>query len=140
MTAIQTAYRLRVLFEKKITSEYFNSFKGQFGRVQVEVLSYLYDHKQARIHELADTLNVPKQHASKIITRLIEQNLVTKTSDSEDRRSFLFALSNEGLRLMEEHLAISNACFDKRFSKLTKEEQDAMASAMEQLALLLERF
>ena len=139
MEGIQAAYRLRVLFEQKITAEYYDSFKGRFGRVQVEVLSYLYDHHNVRIQELADTLNISKQHASKIIARLEDQELVTKNADPQDGRSSLFCLSDSGMQLMEEHLALSNQLFEQRLRKLPHQDQQAMLSAMEFTASILER-
>jgi len=140
MNAVQTAYRLRVLFEQKITAEYFNSFKGHFGRVQVEVLSYLYEREHARVQELANALNIPKQHASKIMIRLEEQNLVCKQSDPNDKRSTLFFLSDDGIQLMEKHLAVSNDAFGERMEKLSADEQQKLISSMELLTSMLERF
>lgn len=139
MDSVQSAYRLRVLFEQKITAEYYDSFKGRFGRVQVEVLSHLYEHRWARVQELADILNIPKQHASKIISRLEEQGLIAGTSDPRDRRSTLYSLSDGGLTMMEEHLEISNRCFAQRLEKLTPEERETMLSAMQTVAALLEK-
>ena len=139
MDSVQSAYRLRVLFEQKITAEYYDSFKGRFGRVQVEVLSHLYEHRWARVQELADILNIPKQHASKIISRLEEQGLIAGTSDPRDRRSILYSLSDGGLSMMEEHLEISNRCFAQRLEKLTPEEQNALLQAMETVAEMLEK-
>jgi len=131
MNAAKAAYELRVLFEQKITSEYYASFKGQFGRVQVEVLSFLYDNETVRVQNLADALDIPKQHASKILARLQEQGLVARNDDPDDKRSVLFSLSEEGRALMQKHLDFSNASFEERFSKLSQQEQEALLSAME---------
>ena len=139
MDRFQSAYRLRVLFEQKITAEYYNSFKGRFGRVQVEVLSYLYEHKHARVQELAEVLNIPKQHASKILSRLEEQGYVSGKPDPDDGRSNLYGLNEEGLSMMEQHLAVSNHCFAQRLEKLSPEERETMHSAMQTVAALLEK-
>lgn len=139
MQGIQIAYRLRTLFEQKVTAEYYNSFKGSFGRVQVEVLSCLYTRERIRVQELADSLNVPKQHASKILSRLEEQDLVTKVPDPQDGRSMLYSLCDEGKALMEEHLAVSDRCFSRRMARLNSEEQQKMLQAMQTVADLLEK-
>lgn len=139
MQGIQIAYRLRTLFEQKVTAEYYNSFKGSFGRVQVEVLSCLYARERIRVQELADALNVPKQHASKILSRLEAQALVTKVSDPQDGRSMIYSLRQEGRVLMEEHLAVSDRCFSRRMARLNPDEQKKMLQAMQTVAELLEK-
>ncbi|MBP3371802.1 MAG: MarR family transcriptional regulator [Clostridia bacterium] len=111
--------------------EYYASFKGEFGRVQVEVLSYLYDNQSTHVQQFADMLTIPKQHASKILARLQEQGLVTRQSDPADGRSVLFSLSSEGLQLMEDHLAVSHARFTERFCRLSEEKQAELVRAME---------
>lgn len=139
MDSVQVAYRLRTLFDQKITAEYYDSFKGRFGRVQVEVLSHLYEHKQARVQELADILNIPKQHASKIISRLEEQGLIASSSDPSDGRSTLYSLSEEGNGMMQEHLLISNRSFGRRLENLTPQERQTMLQAMQTVAEMLEK-
>lgn len=139
MDRLHSAYRLRILFEQKITAEYYNSFKGRFGRVQVEVLSHLYLHRTARVQELAELLNIPKQHASKILTRLEEEGYVAKTPDPSDGRAALYGLNEAGLALMISHLSASDACFARRLAKLTPEEQEKMLQAMQTVAEFLEK-
>lgn len=139
MDSARIAYRLRTLFDQKVTAEYYNSFKGHFGRVQVEVLSCLYANGQVRVQELADMLNIPKQHASKILTRLEEQGYLSGNSDPQDGRSWLYGLNDQGLSMMEEHLGASNRCFAQRLAKLTPEEQETMLTAMQTAADLLDK-
>lgn len=139
MDTLQIAYRLRTLFEQKVTQEYYDSFKGRFGRVQVEVLSDLYENKTVRIQELAGRLNIPKQHASKIISRLEEQELILSSPDPGDGRSVLYALNETGRALVEQHLLLSNRRFLERLNKLSPSERQVMMEAMGTVARLLEK-
>ncbi|MBQ3076286.1 MAG: winged helix DNA-binding protein [Clostridia bacterium] len=139
MDSAQLAYRLRVLFEQKITAHYFDSFKGTFGRVQVEVLSLLYDRRTVRAGELVELLNISKQHASKILLRLEEQGLVTWQEDPADRRRTLFQLSPQGQQLMSDHLAHSNRIFDEGLLRLSESERRTLHEAMLTMTELLER-
>lgn len=139
MKSTQIAYQLRVLFEKKITNHYFDSFKGQFGRVQVEVLSYLYDKPPVPLGVLAEALNIPKQHGSKIVARLQEQGLVTQQPDPADGRRSLCTLSAAGRALTEQHLGHSNRIFEEGLDKLTQSEQQQFLEAMITLNRLLKK-
>ena len=139
MNASQAAYQLRVLFEQKITAHYYALFKGSFGRVQADVLSCLYDQKSTNVQQVASFLDIPKQHASKILARLQEQQLVEKCADPKDKRAALFSLSDKGHAFMQEQLETSNARFESRFAALSKEEQAEFLRAMEQVTHYLEK-
>lgn len=139
MKVSQIAYRLQSLFEQKILAEYFALFKGRLGRIQVEVLNYLYDHGEVRIQELVNTLNIPKQHASKILWRLEEEGLVFKRVDPEDKRAVLFALNEAGLAFIDKQVESSNRMFERRIEKLTPAEKEKLISAMEQMVSILEK-
>lgn len=139
MNRSQIASQLRVLFEKKITAHYYDSFKGKFGRVQVEVLIYLSDRPPVPLGALAEALNIPKQHASTIISRLQQQGLVSQQPDPADKRRSLCALSPAGQELMARHAAHSNRIFETGLDKLSQAEQQQFLDAMVTLNRLLEK-
>lgn len=135
----QIAYQLQVLFAKKITNVYRNSYKGIFGKVQVEALDYLYEYPNARTQDVADALIIPKQHASKIILRLIELGLVEKREDPNDKRAHLFCLSKEGKILVDEHIELSDKNFDGLVQKLSEEEKKEFVESMKSIVSILEK-
>ena len=139
MDTAKLAYKLQVLFEKKVTGVYRNSYKGEFGKVQVEVLDFLYEQKEGRVQTIADTLLIPKQHASKIILRLVELNLVESKTDTADKRSTLFYLSEKGTKLVEEHIKASNEHFYSLLNHLSKAQEEQFVQSMETLTQLLEK-
>lgn len=139
MRESQLAYQLRVLFEKKITSYYLDSFKGKFGKVQVEVLIYLYDNVRVRVQDLAEELNIPKQHASKIITRLEELGYVAGSMCEGDKRAKLYFLTELGMELMNQHIEASNCNFEKLLEGLTLGEKTQFVVSMENMIRILEK-
>lgn len=139
MEKAKLAYKLQVLFEKKITGIYRRSYKGEFGKVQVEVLDYLYEHKEGRVQHIAETLLIPKQHASKIILRLNELKLVESKADPLDKRATLFSLSESGKVLVETHIKESNDHFYSLLHSLNKEEEEIFIKSMENIVSLLEK-
>ena len=139
MKEAQLAYQLRVLFEQKITSYYLDSFKGMFGKVQVEVLIYLYDNAGVRVQKLAEKLNIPKQHASKIVARLEELGLVGGKTDESDKRANLYFLTEQGLELMNRHMEASNQNFEEMLKCLTEKEKEQMMLSMKTMIDLLKK-
>ena len=135
----QIAYQLQVLFENKITKYYRNSYKGFFGKVQVEVLDYLYEYKEGRTQDVADALRIPKQHASKIILRLMELELVESKIDVKDKRACLYYLSEKGIALVDLHIADSDQNFYNKLNKLSEEDKKKFIDSMHTMVNILEK-
>lgn len=136
---VTLAYRMRVLFEEKVTSSYRNSFKGELGRTQAEVLEYLYEYGPSRAQSIADAIHVPKQHVSKILAQFIKDNLIISNKSSEDKRAKIVSLTNQGKSLIETHLKVSALEFENRLQRLTNKERDELTTAMESIIALLEK-
>ena len=135
----QIAYQLQVLFDKKITKYYRNSYKGLFGKVQVEVLNYLYENLEGHTQEIADALLIPKQHASKIILRFVELGLVNSKPDTLDKRATIFYLSSEGRNLVEAHINDSNEHFEYLINHLSKQDETDLMQSMKKIVEILEK-
>ena len=135
----QIAYQLQVLFEKKITKYYHNSYKGLFGKVQIEVLDYLYENHEGRTQDVADALLIPKQHASKIILRFVELGLIDSKPDPLDKRATIFSLSAKGLKLIEEHIEDSNEHFESLIKNLDEQDEVVLMQSMKKIVEILEK-
>ena len=131
------AAKLCTLFDQKITSFYRESYKGLVGKSQLEVLNYLHLNKKAKSQEIADSLSIPKQHASKILLKFEEENIVQCKVDETDKRAKIYTLTEEGLKLIETHLKVSNKNFDDLLEKLNAEEQQEFVEAMKIMLKLL---
>lgn len=139
VTDVELAYQMRTLFEQKITSYYFDSFKGSFGRVQAEVLSYLYDHGETSAAALAEAMNVPKQHISKIVHRLVEEGMLESKTAPSDKRMRSLSLSAEGRMLVRGHIENSNLHFHEATSGLTTEEKEELIRSMESIIRIMNK-
>lgn len=70
------AFKAGSLFNKRITSTFWSSFDGKYGKTQIEVLVHLYDNGKCMAADMARALNVPKQHISKIVRAFESEGLV----------------------------------------------------------------
>lgn len=135
----ELAYQLGLLFDKKVVAYYRGTYKNLLGQVQVQVLDDLYENRPARPQEIADRLNIPKQHASKILSRLEELELAGAVSDPTDRRSRLYDLTEKGLTLLRSHMVESDRHFETLLAALDKDEQQALQETMETMIGLLQK-
>ena len=86
-------------------------------------------HCWSYIKELAERLNIPKQHASKIAAKLEELGLAGKARDPRDGRSWLFSLTDDGCSFVGEHITQSNKHLVAYLDSLgEKDRQDLLAS------------
>lgn len=139
MNSSKIAYQLQVLFKEKVTKYYHNSYKGFLGKVQVEVLDYIYEKKEVRTQDVADALLIPKQHASKIMLRLAELELIESKPSASDKRANIFYLSAKGLELIEQHIKESNQHFESLVGKLSEAEETDLMEAMKKMVEILEK-
>ena len=131
------AFMAGELFNNTITSVFWSSFKGEYGRIQASVLVYLYDHRRAKASDIATELNVPKQHVSKIINDFNDEGMVIEKKDVQDKRSRILSLSEEGLNYIREHLEISNQSFNSLLKSMNEEDREDFLNALETIVRVL---
>ncbi len=139
MKRTQLAYRLETLFDQKITAYYRNSYKGLLGQAQVSALNLLYEHQSMGPVELSELMLIPKQHASKMLSRLEELGLTAAASDPADKRMHIYRLTDKGVQLVYEHISASNDHFEKLMSHLSASDRKRFADAMETMIGLFEK-
>ena len=83
--------------------------------------------------ELAERERIQRPNATKVITRLEGERLVTRTEAPADRRSTLIAISDEGQRLLSETRTKKDAYLAERLEQLSQREQQTLADLLERL-------
>lgn len=131
------AFMAGELFNNKITSVFWSSFKGEYGRIQASVLVYLYDHRRAKASDIAIELNVPKQHISKIINDFKEEGMVIEEKDVQDKRSHILSLTEKGLNYIRQHLEMSNLSFYSLLESMDEKDQKDFLNALETIVRVL---
>lgn len=90
------AWRMRVVFERKVVATYRDTYRGELGQAQVELLELLNLQGPLRQREAAEELRTSKQHVSKMVARLEQMGYVCQGADNADARSHVIALSDAG--------------------------------------------
>lgn len=136
---LSPAYRMHVAFEGKVVAPYRDTYRGELGQAQVELLELLYMRGPLRQHELAGELRTTKQHVSKMTARLEQMGLVARSADNADGRSHVILLSDAGRAYVDRHIAEGSRRARELFSHLSEEERKELGRAMLTVARLLEK-
>ena len=83
----------------------------------IKVIIYLSRVKNASISQIASTLNISKSNTTPIIDKLLSYNLITRYTDSQDRRIVRVELTSLALNIFDEFKQImKNNLIDKLIS------------------------
>ncbi len=122
--------RLQRLFAYDRSDPLFNS---HLTLTQIKILMLLSRHGTVSGGELAGMLGVGAAALSGMVDRLVVQDLVTRTEDLHDRRVRRIGLTRAGNELIGGIITAGAEKQRKLLSRLTAEELDLIARAMELL-------
>lgn len=129
---------------RAISSKLKRKLREQGGRSdlrpsQVSVLLRIEKDGPAAVSTLARAEGMRPQSMSTIITSLLDAGLVSGSPDPNDRRQTLMSLSRKCLKLLRESRAAKQDWLTTRIQKkLSSQEQEKLASAIELLGRLIE--
>ena len=133
------AYRLQVLFDDLVISGYRDSFRGELGRTQAELLERLCEHGPACAQDLSRALHLPKQHVSRIVDAFARAGMVSVTPSTTDRRSKVIDVTDEGRSLIDRHVQESGERYLALIERLSDDERAELVDAMTRLIRLFEK-
>ena len=133
------AWRMCVVFERKVVAPYRDTYRGELGQAQVELLELLNLQGPLRQREAAEELRTSKQHVSKMVARLEQMGYVCQGADNADARSHVIALSDAGRAYVDRHIAEGSKRARELFSHLSAAERTELDQAMLTVARLLEK-
>ena len=133
------AWRMRVVLERKVVAPYRDTYRGELGQAQVELLELLNLQGPLRQREAAEELRTSKQHVSKMVARLEQMGHVCQGADNADARSHVIALSDAGRAYVDRHIAEGSKRARELFSHLSAAERTELDQAMLTVARLLEK-
>ena len=87
--------------------------------------------------ELATAKNISRPAISQAVDVLVKKGLLTRVQNTKDRRYVTLALSNEGNALLDTVFKETRAWMKGHVSKLTNEELESIAKAMQAFKKIL---
>ena len=110
--------------------------KNGLSMSHLGALYHLHRMGQCGVTELGDHLDVTSAAASQMLDRLVQQDLILRTEDPEDRRVKQIILTDEGNRILEGGFSARQRWLEDLAASLSEEEQ---GSIMKALTLLIDK-
>ncbi len=88
------------------------------------------------VSDLGEEMGVTNAAASQLLDKLVQQGLVTRAEDPQDRRNKLITLTEAGMRVSEQSMQARQNWLDQLANSLTPAEQAQVQAALQ---LLIER-
>ncbi|MCC7163077.1 MAG: MarR family transcriptional regulator [Anaerolineae bacterium] len=105
---------------------------------QFDVLAQLYSEEGITQQTLADRLYVTKGNVCGLMDRMVEQELVERRADPQDRRAYMLHLTTKGKRLIETVLPLHTQLLAAQFDSLASDKQKHLLDLLSELDRALE--
>ena len=103
---------------------------------QMGALMNIHRHQMCNVSEIGDELGVTSAAASQMLERLVQQGVIERTEDPNDRRAKQIALTEKGTQFLHESFRARYAWLGELAVSFTPEEQAQIQTA---LRLLLDK-
>jgi DNA-binding MarR family transcriptional regulator len=126
-----------MIVEKRLRARLEREFNTTLPRF--DVLAALDRHALGlNMSALAESLMVSNGNVTGVVTRLIEDGLVTRTVDQEDRRSATVRLTRKGRDIFLKMAAAHEQWMDEMFADLSDNQTDDLMRSLMQLRRSIE--
>jgi len=114
-----------------------NLYKIELTSAQIKVLATFIERKCYTMTALSQMLSVALPTMTAMIDRLIQNGLVTRERDEDDRRVVMVRLTPEGKKVIDNLMVIRKREIEKLLQALTHEEVELFLGSIESVAQLL---
>lgn len=83
------------------------------------------------VSDIGDELGISSAAASQMLERLVQQQLIYRTEDPNDRRGKQIVLTEKGLALLRESMQARQAWMSQLAEKLTPDESEQIIAAIQ---------
>lgn len=97
---------------------------------QVGALMRLYHQEACGVSDIGENLGITVAAASQLVDRLVQQDLLVRTEDPDDRRFKQVSLSSQGKALIESGIEYRQRWMEQLTHALSLEEQELITEAL----------
>lgn len=102
-----------------------------FSMTQIGALFHIHRSRGCGVSDVGDDLGITSAAASQLLERLVQQGLVRRSEDPNDRRLKLIEMTEKGREVVEEGIHARQSWFDDLATCLTPEEQRQVTAALD---------
>jgi DNA-binding MarR family transcriptional regulator len=125
------------LFHKLVRQGWRRKKGGYASILPYHVLGVLGHLGTLSVSEIGKRLNISKPNMTPLIDRLVNDGMVVREPDAEDRRVIKISITQKGLDLMAVGRKKMKETMEKVFSEFTEEDLTRLSGSLETLKALL---
>jgi len=115
-----------------LNMEIVNKASFKLGRVECDVLQFLYQNKKpTSMKEVATTIKVSHSRITHLMNSLVKKGYVNRYLGVEDRRFFFAEITESGIKIAEAYKNKNTILFEELVKKLPKEELEDIYKTLE---------
>ena len=107
--------------------------KNGLSMSHLGALFHLHRMGRCGVTELGEHLDVTSAAASQMLDRLVQQHLILRTEDPEDRRVKQIVLTEEGNRILEEGIRARQRWLEDLANTLSEDERETIMTSLKTL-------
>ncbi len=119
-TSMRRSMRTMILYMKK----------NELSMSQIGALFQIH-HGRTNVSDLGEALGITTAAASQMLERMVQQELIERYEDPQDRRAKRLILTNKGCRIVEDSLQARQGWLEGLVSTLSVEEKEQIGGAVE---------
>jgi len=112
---------------------------AEFTLPQYRVLMLVKHRGSMSISELRNQLKIAQSSASEMVDRLVQQKLLLREKDPNDRRITIFKLTKKAERIMEQRKSVVEDCYRKVLEPLSQAQQEELVGAFETILRIIQQ-
>ena len=98
---------------------------------QINTMFYILRHGPCGVSDVAEHLGISSAAASQLLERLVQQKMILRTEDPNDRRNKRISLTEKGKQIVADSMHARQLWIIDLESKLDQNEKDQVISALE---------
>jgi len=136
---VDDMYLLFPLFRKKLFKHKKMLRQGQMPHSYYHVLGVLIKRGELPMSEIGRRVHISKSNMTSLIDKLVEEGLVERLPDKEDRRVINISITGKGKGSLWNWRKCSNEEIKKNLSVLSEEDMEKFVDAVENIKDILSK-
>ena len=118
---------------RKLLKTAFNIINADISPLHFEIIKALEEAGTLHVAEIGERLQIPRPQMTHLIDRLVNQDIVARHADTNDRRAINIVLTGKGKAMIKEHDASIKASIKATLSCLTEEDLKELSLSLRKL-------
>ncbi len=104
-----------------------------FSMSQLMAINFIHRKGTCGVSDLGEKIGITNAAVSQLLERLVQQELITRTEDPNDRRGKLIMLTEKGQKVLDESLCARNQWLHELENNLSSSEHDLTITTLNTL-------